>query len=140
MNEERKHILIADCDEEVLIELEHLLEDEGFDTTTAWSTDETLSLVRQKTFDLLLIADHPPELSCELVIRESSGTERQLPVYVMEGSIKHPFQEPYLLNMGATGVVQKHRREDVRRAVHGFFSVVVPSSSKTAVAPSAKVG
>jgi hypothetical protein len=37
MNPTRKRILLADCHEDVLINLEKLLEDAGFETTTAWT-------------------------------------------------------------------------------------------------------
>ena len=37
METQRTTILIVDDDEQVLIELERLLEDQGYNTTTAWS-------------------------------------------------------------------------------------------------------
>lgn len=55
MKTARKKILIADCHEEVLIALEKMLEDAGFDTTTAWTARETLALVDSQVFDLVLV-------------------------------------------------------------------------------------
>ena len=51
-------ILIVDDDEHVLIELERLLESEGYSTTTAWSRSEALAYSDRFHFDLLLIDEH----------------------------------------------------------------------------------
>ena len=51
-------ILIVDDDEDVLIELEHLLEGEGYSTMTAWSGQEALRLSENSRFDLLLVDEH----------------------------------------------------------------------------------
>jgi CheY-like chemotaxis protein len=51
-------ILIVDDDEEVLIELERLLEGEGYLTATAWSGREALELSEKLEFDLLLVDEY----------------------------------------------------------------------------------
>jgi CheY-like chemotaxis protein len=51
-------ILIVDDDEQVLIELERLLESEGYSTTTAWSRDEALAYAKKWQFNLLLVDEH----------------------------------------------------------------------------------
>jgi DNA-binding NtrC family response regulator len=48
-------ILIVDDDERALIELEHLLESEGYSTVTAWGSQQALNLSDQAGFDLILI-------------------------------------------------------------------------------------
>ncbi len=45
MKTSRKKVLVADCHEEVLIALEKMLEDAGFDTTTVWTARDALKLV-----------------------------------------------------------------------------------------------
>jgi DNA-binding response OmpR family regulator len=45
----------VDDDEDVLIELERLLEGEGYVTATAWSGREALALSESLQFDLLLV-------------------------------------------------------------------------------------
>jgi DNA-binding NtrC family response regulator len=55
-------ILIVDDDEQVLIELERLLESEGYSTSTAWGCREALALSDQRQFDILLVDEdmtHP---------------------------------------------------------------------------------
>ncbi len=133
MNSCRKHILIADSDEQSLIELEHLLEDEGFDTTTAWSTTDTVSLLGSKQFDLLLIADHPPELDCEQVLRYRRAAGAKVPLVVLETRPRHPFAEPYLVTLGADQFVRKWQSGDVKEVVHGILDLG-GGASKSAVA------
>ena len=135
----RKHILIADSDELALIELERLLEDDGFATTTAWSTRETVELLSRERFDLVLIADHPPELNCEQILRLKREAGAQVPVIVLQTGPRHPFAEPYLSALGASNFVQKGHRADVRRAVEGVLGRGF-SASKTAVAGTTNLG
>ena len=51
-------ILIVDDDEGVLIELECLLEGEGYSTVTAWSTREALELSERFQFHVLLVDEN----------------------------------------------------------------------------------
>lgn len=139
MNIQRKHILIADSDEQSLIELERLLQDEGFETTTAWNTSDAVDLIRHRKFDLLLVADHPPELNCEVVLRLRQQAGAETPLVVLETRPRHPFVEPYLLTLGASDFVQKWQKGEVKNLVlgmlgHGF------SASKSAVAGTMKLG
>ncbi len=117
----RKHILIADSDEQVLINLEHLLQDEGFETTTAWSTTETLRLLQSGNFDLLLVADHPPEINCEVVLRMRKQEGTKSPLVVLESRPRHPFSEPYLSTLGAASFVPKQQLGAVKDVVLGML-------------------
>jgi DNA-binding response OmpR family regulator len=139
MNIQRKHILIADSDEESLIELERLLQDEGFETTTAWNTSDTVDLLNHGQFDLLLVADHPPELNCEVVLRLRRQAGTQTPLVVLETGTRHPFAEPYLLTLGASNFVQKWQKGDVKNVVLGMLGRGF-SASKSAVAGTRKLG
>lgn len=70
MNPTAKKVLVLDNDENVLITLEHLLEDEGIETATTWSPRHALELITSQAFDLLVAGDHFPDLSCEELLRE----------------------------------------------------------------------
>jgi DNA-binding response OmpR family regulator len=129
----KKHILIADSDEQTLIELERLLQDEGFETTTAWTTSETVDLLTNEQFDLLLVADHPPELNCEQVLRRRHAGGAKVPLVVLETEPRHPFAEPYLVTLGADSFVQKWRTGDVKSVVLGILNLG-SGASKSAVA------
>jgi len=65
----RNRILIVDNDEKVLIALERALEQEGYETQTAWDLPEGLEVLAEGGFRLLVVGDHPPELNCERVLK-----------------------------------------------------------------------
>ena len=138
MNVARKRILISDCDVEVLISLEHLLEDNGFDTTTACTTDEALQLANQRPFDLVLAADHPPELNCELLLRRLRLAE--IPVVAMENMQRHPFADAYLMALGAKDIVHKWEHGEIRDVVTRLLVTGAPEVAKSAVAATANLG
>jgi len=63
-------ILIVDDDEDVLIELERLLEGEGYCTATAWSGREALALSEKVQFDLLLVDEHLGDVDVDALWNE----------------------------------------------------------------------
>jgi len=138
MNDARKRILISDCDVDVLIALEHDLEDLGFDTTIASTSEETLRLLGQGRFDLILVADHPPEVNCELLLkqRHAEGT----PVVALENRPRHPFAEQYLLSLGVKRIVHKWELNEVNEAVRDLLATQAETALKCAVAAPAKLG
>ena len=71
MDKQGKTILIVDDDEKVLIDLEHLLEDQGYNTTTAWSGREALQLLQSKSFDFVLLDGDLPDLTREELMRQA---------------------------------------------------------------------
>lgn len=71
MDAQRKTILIVDDDEQVLIDLERLLEDQGYNTTTAWSGREALQLLQSKSFDFVLLDGDLPDLSREELMHQA---------------------------------------------------------------------
>lgn len=137
MEQPRKRILISDCDVEALIALERVLEDNGFDTTTVSTQDETVRLLAQQEFDLALVADHPPELNCERLLRQA---KLDVPIVALENRPRHPFAEPYLLSLGARKIVHKWEHEEVQNAVNELLVRHTGESTKSAVAGTAKLG
>jgi CheY-like chemotaxis protein len=71
MEAQRKTILIVDDDEQVLIELERLLEDQGYSTTTAWSGREALKSLQSKSFDFVLLDGDLPDLTREELMQQA---------------------------------------------------------------------
>lgn len=66
----RKTVLLLDFDPDLLIALEHLLENCGFDCTSTWDIDQACGLVETKTFDLLVVGNRPPELNPHAIFSE----------------------------------------------------------------------
>ena len=54
MNQRRLRILICDIDPDILIHLEKMLEDAGFDTTSTWNVVDLERLLQQHSFQLLI--------------------------------------------------------------------------------------
>ena len=63
-------ILIVDDDEQVLIELEHLLESEGYRTTTTWCGREALAFTDQMQFDIVLVDEDMAHPDCKALSAE----------------------------------------------------------------------
>jgi len=70
-NESRtKSILVIDDDERVLTALECFLENEGYETTTAWSGREGMDLLRSRKFDLVLLDDYLWDMDAKAILQE----------------------------------------------------------------------
>ena len=70
-------ILIVDDDQDVLIELERLLESEGYSTATAWSGQEALALSEKDEFDLLLIDEDHSDTDAHALFEELVSRQPQ---------------------------------------------------------------
>jgi DNA-binding response OmpR family regulator len=113
----RKRLLIVDNDERVLIELERILEEQGYETATAWEIPRDIKTLASSRFDLLLIGDHPPDINCERVLKLLASCPNEMPVVVLQSAARHPFSEAYLRRLGAARVVCKWNRAEVKEAV-----------------------
>jgi two-component system KDP operon response regulator KdpE len=102
----RKRILVIDDDEQVLISLQCLLENEGYETTVAWSGQEGLALLRSKGFDLVLLDDYLRDIEHEEIFNEIRGMGTQTLVILTESSLT-PETRRYFLDMGAQAIVGK---------------------------------
>jgi CheY-like chemotaxis protein len=102
----KKRILVIDDDEQVLISLECLLENEGYETTVAWSGQEGLTLLRSKAFDLVLLDDYLRDIEHEEIFNAIRGMKAQLLVILTETALL-PEARRHFIDMGATAVVGK---------------------------------
>jgi two-component system, OmpR family, response regulator VanR len=107
MNPSRKRILVADCHEDVLIILEKLLEDAGFDTTTVWTATEALKLVESCTFDLVLVNEYLPDAECEDVLKALRKRGVQTPCIVMQPGAPEIVDVTRFGALGARDIVPK---------------------------------
>ncbi len=109
----RKEILILDQDENALIELERLLEGEQFETTTTWCIKEALDLLAVRHFDLFLLSDHLPEMSCSELL-EILASRPSVPMrIVMQTSAASRLEAQDLCRLGAYAVVPKWKPGDL---------------------------
>ena len=108
MNPSRKKILVADCHEDVLIILERLLEDAGFDTTTVWTATEALKLLDSHAFDLVLFNEYLPDAECEEVLTALRKRGAHTPCIVMQPSAPEIVDFRRFEALGARDMVCKH--------------------------------
>jgi CheY-like chemotaxis protein len=59
----KKKVLLLDHDADLLIALERLLEDCGFDCTSTWDLDQGCALMETGVYDFLVIGNRPPYLN-----------------------------------------------------------------------------
>jgi DNA-binding NtrC family response regulator len=113
MNTRRKRVLVADCHEEVLIALEKILEEAGFDTTTVCTARDVLKLVDSQVFDLVLINEYLPDAECEDLLKALHKRGAQMPCVVMQPSAPEITDFANLQALGARNVVCKYAHRQI---------------------------
>ena len=118
MKTARKKVLIADCQEEVLIALEKMLEDEGFDTRTVWTARDALLLLDSEAFDLVLVNEYLPDAECEDILNAARRTGRRTPCIVMQPSAPEMTDSSNLASLGAADFVCKYAYRQIVEVVN----------------------
>lgn len=122
MTGQRGTALILDIDETVLIGLERLLEDDGVQTTTTWDAREALALLRSRRYDVVLLAEHPPEISCKQFLRQLRARGDRTPTVILQAAPRHPFETRYLQSLDTCAVVSKRNPQQIAQAVRKCVS------------------
>jgi len=126
MEKTRKRVLLADCHEEVLIALQKMLEDAGFDTTTAWTTRDVLDLLQSKIFDLVIVNEYLPDGECEALLRVLEKTPRKVPCIVMQPSSPEITNVKMLQRLGAREIICKYEYERIVEVVKRYLAKDAP--------------
>ena len=113
----RKKILVADCHEDVLITLEKMLEDAGFDTTTVWTAKDTLKCLESQAFDLILVNEYLPDAECEDLLNALHKRATQIPCIVMQPSAPEITDFTHLETLGAREIVYKYAYRQIVETV-----------------------
>ncbi len=127
MSSHRKRILIVHWDDDQLIALERFLENQGFETTTTWDLQEGLELLHSRHFDLVIVADHEPEVDAGDVLR---ALQSQRPCIVLRNG-GHCDPE-YFLGLGAKAVLFSWERESLTRFVKDALGYTKPAAPSMA--------
>jgi len=109
----RKRILIADCDSEVLIALESILENAGFDVTTVWTVAQALRQMDTRAFHLVLVGDRLPGGSYEHVPRAIRRLQPEAAVIGLLTSTPGAFDAKTLREEGFHCVLMKFEHQHV---------------------------
>ena len=116
MKQRRKRILIADLDPEILIAIEKALEDEGYDTSTAWTGRDVLRLAQAQAFDLFLLGDHLPDTECDDILEALRQSATRVPCIVMQPGCAATENASVRLQ-GVCEVVDKYEYSSIVRVV-----------------------
>jgi DNA-binding response OmpR family regulator len=123
MKTARKKVLVADCDEEVLIALERMLEDAGFDTTTVWTGRDVLRLLQRQSFDLILVGECLPDTECKEILQALRQTGAPTPCIVLQPRTAAMPAWDAFRHLGACEMLCKREFPQVVRVVTRWLGV-----------------
>lgn len=125
-------ILILDNDEDVLLNLERVLENEGYTTATAVNYKQAEMLLLQRSFDLLVLDDHLSDRDSIEVVGELRCSEL-VPPFVLVTYHRHPAREEQarLRILGVSAVISKVAHDELTKAVRSLLAPR-PSGSSAA--------
>jgi CheY-like chemotaxis protein len=118
----RPRVLVVDDDERMLIALQGLMEDAGYDTHTAWSGQEALRLLRQGHYDLVLLDDYLPGISTEEVLRQLQQMSTRTAVMIMQTATLPDYLAVRYARLGARYFVPKRDPQEVARRADAYFT------------------
>lgn len=111
MEKQGKTILIVDDDEQVLIALERLLEDQGYNTTTVWSGREALQVLQSKSFDFVLLDGDLPDLTREELMRQAQRCSKSYWIVLQPQTRFRPESVPNAVCKWEHGAILSKLRE-----------------------------
>ena len=111
-----KRVLIVDGHEEVLISLEKLLEDAGFNTTTSWTAADAARFLRSTQYDVVLVNEYLPDCYCEALLRARKRNDEACWI-VMQGTAPEMSDRDRFIRLGADAVVCKHQKHAILETV-----------------------
>jgi CheY-like chemotaxis protein len=113
MRRERKgNVLIVDNNERILWTFQEMLENAGFDTTTTWSGQEALRLMKSGKFHVLLVDDYLPDLHSHDFLERVTRLPVRPSIVVMFSDSLTPDDLQRYKALGVSSLVDK--REPVR--------------------------
>lgn len=117
-----KSILVIDDDDRVLVALDCFLETEGYETTTAWSGNEGLGLLRSRKFDLVLVDDYLWDIGVKSLIEEIRQMEIQ-PLIMLTETMPAPGESKPYADLGVSSTVGKWAScDEIAAAVRECFA------------------
>lgn len=122
MDERLRQVLILDMDPDTLISLQQVLERANVDTTITWDESEARQLLAARSFDLIIIGDHPPEVDAAAILHDLGflGIPASL---ILLGTVLAKDIE-YFRGLGAIGVVPRQDPLEILEQVARAFSLM----------------
>lgn len=125
----RPRILVADCHEHYLIATEQLLENAGFDTTTAWTGRDVIRLLDSFAFDMLLLNEYLPDGDAEHLLRVIRRRGVGTPCVVIQPSAPPMLASGSFRGLGVVALVCKYSTDELLDRLHDHFAPVSADSA-----------
>lgn len=120
MHRQRAKVLLADCHEDTLIDLQRVLENAGFDTTAVWTSIEFLDAIRSQAFDLVLLNEYMPGAPCQELLQLVRDADLRC---VLLQARTRPVTGPAILGVGhACEMVCKHDYAEIVQLVSDLLA------------------
>jgi CheY-like chemotaxis protein len=111
-------ILILDNDEYVLLNLERVLENQGYATATAMNYEQAAMLLSQHTFDLLVLDDHLSDRDSIRTVVDLRGSELIPPLVVVTYHRPPPDGEQARLRiLGVSALINKLAHDELAQTI-----------------------
>ncbi|MBZ5688739.1 MAG: response regulator [Acidobacteriia bacterium] len=117
-------ILIVDNDEDVLVNLERVLEDQGYPTATAINYEQAFTQLSQRTFDLLILDDYLSDRDSIQVMVDLRCSE-VVPRFVVVTYHRCPSrgEQARLQVLGVRALINKLAHDDLTQAVRAMLDL-----------------
>lgn len=116
------HVLILDMDPDTLISLQQALERANIDTTITWDKSEVRQLLAARSFDLIIIGDHPPEVDAAAILHDLGFPGIPASLILRETVLAKDIE--YFRGLGAIGVIPRQDPLEVLEQVITALSAV----------------
>ena len=121
MERHRPRVLIVDNDEHVLIALERLLEDAGWETTTASTSEDTFRLIEAGDMDLVLLDDYLSDCHCVEILEKVRRRGIQIRCLVTCHHTPREQEVERLYSLGVMAVVKKQAHHEIVEMVQDLL-------------------
>ena len=121
--EKGARILILDNDEDILVDLERVLESDGYSTETAINYEQASALLMQQRFDLLVLDDHLSDRDCIQSVVDLQCADL-IPPFVVVTYHSHPSQgeRARLWILGVSALINKHAHDELAQTVRAMIN------------------
>lgn len=128
--DEQGKILIADNDENVLVALEHALENEGYETAVTVDSDVAFQVLLTGAFDLLVLDDYLSDRHCIQVLTHFQRAGMKPLVVVTYHQLPSRSERKQLRALGVSSLVSKRSPIELVRSVHYLLRPIRKSSNQ----------
>ena len=122
--EKRKHILLVEDDESILFGLQDILEDNGYQISTASNGTEGLKLATDKEIDLLVLDIMLPGMSGIDICKKIKKIKFKLPIIMLTAK-NSELDKVSGLDYGADDYITKDRKSTRLNSSHVVISYAV---------------